>query len=280
MIQVQQDHHRQAAKQAEARQADRTSPSGLAGLAASPSAAAQGRRLAASPSAAAQGRRRGERSQCGISRALLQRSAAEALLTAYMASGLAGSALSARGRAAVSSQRGQERERPPHGSLRSRGVGRRSSTRLRRSRRATASTMASSAEASCGRLERREASARARPVVWSTCRARGAREAAPLRLGPCWLVASAKRALEAERAFLVDAHGVARVLGVEVEGVDSAMALWGSKDGSEALRTALAAATWRGHFTRDAPRTRKMKLEKGLGGSEVAAEIIHSTTNK
>ena len=30
MIQVQQDHHRQAAKQAEARQADRTSPSGLA----------------------------------------------------------------------------------------------------------------------------------------------------------------------------------------------------------------------------------------------------------
>ena len=87
-------------------------------------------------------------------------------------------------------------------------------------------------------------------------------------------MASAKRALEAERAFLVDAHGVARVLGVEVEGVDSAMALWGSKDGSEALRTALAAATWRGHFTRDASRTRKMKLEKGLGGSEVAAEII------
>ena len=87
-------------------------------------------------------------------------------------------------------------------------------------------------------------------------------------------MAGAKRALEAERAFLVDAHGVARVLGVEVEGVDSAMALWGSKDGSEALRTALAAATWRGHFTRDAPRTRKMKLEKGLGGSEVAAEII------
>ena len=74
------------------------------GLAASPSAAAQGRRLAASPRAAAQGRRRGERSQCGVSRALLQRSAAEALLTAYMASGLAGSALSARGRAAVSSQ--------------------------------------------------------------------------------------------------------------------------------------------------------------------------------
>ena len=180
MILVQQDHHRQAAKQAEARQAERTSPSGLA---ASPSAAAQGRRLAASPRAAAQGRRRGERSQCGVSRALLQRSAAEALLTAYMASGLAGSALSARGRAAVSSQRGQERERPPHGSLRSRGVGRRSSTRLRRSRRATASTMASSAEASCGRLERREASARARPVVWSTCRARGAREAAPLRSG-------------------------------------------------------------------------------------------------
>ena len=101
MIQVQQDHHRQAAKQAEARQAERTSPSGLA---ASPSAAAQGRRLAASPSAAAQGRRRGERSQCGVSRDLLQRSAAEALLTAYMASGLAGSALSARGRAAVSSQ--------------------------------------------------------------------------------------------------------------------------------------------------------------------------------
>ena len=64
-------------------------------------------------------------------------------------------------------------------------------------------------------------------------------------------MASAKRALEAERAFLVDAHGVARVLGVEVEGVDSAMTLWGSKDGSEALRTALAAATWRGHFTRD-----------------------------
>ena len=95
--------------------------------------------------------------------------------------------------------RGQERERPPHGSLRSRGVGRRSSTLLRRSRRATASTMASSAEASCGRLERREASARARPVVWSTCRARGAREAPPLRLGPCWLVAGAKRALEAER---------------------------------------------------------------------------------
>ena len=81
-----------------------TTSRALGGLAASPSAAAQGRRLAASPRAAAQGRRRGERSQCGVSRALLQRSAAEALLTAYMASGLAGSALSARGRAAVSSQ--------------------------------------------------------------------------------------------------------------------------------------------------------------------------------
>ena len=223
MIQVQQDHcHRQAAKQAEARQAERTSPSGLA---ASPSAAAQGRRLAASPSAAAQGRRRGERSQCGVSRALLQRSAAEALLTAYMASGLAGSALSARGRAAVSSQpRAGARAastrlsplarrrasfvdapqaKPPSHSLHD-GVFSRSQLRPSRASR-------SERTRSAGRLVH----------LPSTRSARGS----SAKVGPCWLVAGAKRALEAERAFLVDAYGVARVLGVEVEGVDSAMTL-------------------------------------------------------
>ena len=47
------------------------------------------------------------------------------------------------------------------------------------------------AEASCGRLVRREASACAWLVVRLTCRARGASEAAPRTLGPCVMVGGA-----------------------------------------------------------------------------------------
>ena len=160
MIQVQQDHHRQAAKQAEARQAERTSPSGLA--------ASRPRRVQPLKVAASRPRR-----------VRPPKVAVEASAASAASRGLSFSEARPRPSSRRTwrpdwpdrrspledarpsrRSRGQERERPPHGSLRSRGVGRRSSTRLRRSRRATASTMASSAEASCGRLERREASAR------------------------------------------------------------------------------------------------------------------------